>query len=460
MEKIVSTGTRSPALLRLLGASAAFTLALLMLPATDALAASELQVLHRFKGSADGAQPIGALAADKNGNFYGVTCCSKSENPGPKDAPYGVVYRLSPPKPGETKWTKKTIYAFKSFADGYAPEATLVIDESSARIRLFGTTSGGGRTGENCTSGCGTVFRLTEPNGDGAWSKTILYKFKGGADGGSPVGKLAVDGEGALYGTTANGGLVTDLSSGNGTVFRVKETSGEVWIKNTLHSFAGAPTGGVRPAGDLVRDKDGVLYGTTTYGGSIGPMAFLGRGLVYRLVPPSGGGNVWAFGVVHYFQGGADGEEPRSGVLMDGANVLYGTTAKGGGAAACTNGCGTVFRLSTNDGIDWFKATIHSFTGNAQGQYPQGGLMRVGDSLFGSTFGLLGTLYRLDPPAVMGSPWTHGVLHAFEGPEGSNPDTTLLRVKGGFLYGLAAMGGDSPKCEDENGCGTIFRIKP
>jgi uncharacterized repeat protein (TIGR03803 family) len=45
--------------------------------------------------------------------------------------------------------------------------------------------------------GCGTVFKL-----DAAGKLTVLYMFEGGTDGSQPIGNLARDPHGKLYGNT------------------------------------------------------------------------------------------------------------------------------------------------------------------------------------------------------------------------------------------------------------------
>ncbi len=69
---------------------------------------------------------------------------------------------------------------------------------------LYGTTYAGGMTG----GGWGTVFMLTPPPvGKTQWTKTLLHAFTNGADGSHPRGGVIIDSKGALYGTTADGGL-------------------------------------------------------------------------------------------------------------------------------------------------------------------------------------------------------------------------------------------------------------
>src|ERR1700683_2168502 len=47
------------------------------------------------------------------------------------------------------------------------------------------------------------------------------------------------------------------------------------------------------------------------------------------------------FTLLHAFTGGAEGGDPAGGLVMDGEGNLYGTTAEGGNLA-CLHGCGTV----------------------------------------------------------------------------------------------------------------------
>src|SRR5205807_3750502 len=52
---------------------------------------------------------------------------------------------------------------------------------------------------------------------------TVLHSFKGGRDGANPAGGVVRDSAGNLYGTTENGGN-TNCALGCGTVFKVDAT--------------------------------------------------------------------------------------------------------------------------------------------------------------------------------------------------------------------------------------------
>jgi uncharacterized repeat protein (TIGR03803 family) len=64
---------------------------------------------------------------------------------------------------------------------------------------LYGVTSTGG------TYNAGVVFQLVR-GANGNWSQKILYDFSTALDGISPLGRLALDQAGNLYGTTQYGG--------------------------------------------------------------------------------------------------------------------------------------------------------------------------------------------------------------------------------------------------------------
>lgn len=78
---------------------------------------------------------------------------------------------------------------------------------------VYGTTSTSvGGPGDCGGFGCGVVYEL-----DAAGNYTVLYSFVGGAgDGGEPWATVILDPAGNLYGTTLQYGL-----AGGGVVFRV-----------------------------------------------------------------------------------------------------------------------------------------------------------------------------------------------------------------------------------------------
>jgi uncharacterized repeat protein (TIGR03803 family) len=100
-----------------------------------------------------------------------------------------------------------------------------------------------------------------------------------------------------------------------------------------LYSFQYNATG-FGPAGGVVRDEAGNLYGTTIDGGS----AQCSCGVVYELSP--GANDQWTYTLLHTFTG-YDGAEPDANLTFDGQGNLYGTTAAGG-----PYGGGVVFEIT------------------------------------------------------------------------------------------------------------------
>ena len=106
----------------------------------------------------------------------------------------------------------------------------------------------------------------------------VLYNFKG-TDGNGPLGGMAFDAAGNLYGTTVVGGTY-----GYGTVFELTLSAGGGWTEQVLHNFNNDGKDGDGPSSDLIFGAAGNLYGTTEYGG------VYGRGTVFELTPTAGGG--------------------------------------------------------------------------------------------------------------------------------------------------------------------------
>lgn len=315
--------------------------------------------LYRFKGVRDGFSPGAGLILDSSGALYGTTTFGGQAN-------VGTVFKLSPPEPSTTKWTKAVLYSFKGTGDGFFPKAGLILDKSGA---LYGTTAGP-------DTSTGTVFKLTPPTSPATgWTETVLYRFKGGIDGNRSAGSLILDGSGALYGTTGDGG-----TDDNGTVFKLTPSTppGTKWTKSTLYRFRGNSDGSY-PQGSLTLDGGGALYGTTAYGG------IDQQGTVFKLTPPAPPRTRWTETILYRFRGLPDGANPSAGLVLDGNGIFYGTTTYGGLYGA---GQGTVFKLSppTPPATEWTETVLHRFELNPDGARPQAGLVLGGnDSLFGTT---------------------------------------------------------------------------
>jgi uncharacterized repeat protein (TIGR03803 family) len=193
--------------------------------------------LYSFPGGANGSLPA-LLAFSPTNLILGTT----REGGGAGNA--GTIYQLN-----QATGRKRTLYQFTGGANGSAPNGPLLV--SSAGI-AFGTTHGGG------SAKAGTLYMFNTAT----LKLTTLYTFTGGADGSGPLGGLAADTNGNIYGVTSavNGAAKT------GTLFEYSASTGQL---TTLHAFTGGADGAI-PNDCLIFDASGVIYGTTRIGGSAG----------------------------------------------------------------------------------------------------------------------------------------------------------------------------------------------
>lgn len=157
----------------------------------------------------------------------------------------------------------------------------------------------------------------------------VVFSFSG-PDGAHPAGALVADAAGALYGLAQGG------TQNNGVAFRYVPGGGET----VLYDFP-APFGSTGP-GPIAIGPDGTLYGTTLQGGAHG------AGSVFSLTAPAGGSGNWTYAELYDFTGGADGANPASGVTVGPDGALYVPTRAYPG---------TILRLS-HGAQGWSAATI------------------------------------------------------------------------------------------------------
>ncbi len=319
--------------------------------------------------------------------------------------------------PNGSSWTYASLYSFKAGFDGSGPAFGSLALDANGA--LFGTTEGGGYFG--------TAFEVCACPG----REVVVHRFGTGTDGAQPIGGVVLDSTGNVYGTTSLGGAF-----GNGTVFEAKR-SGQTWIESVIYSFTGG-TDAVNPVAGVTLDAHGNLYGTASTGGAFG------IGAVYKLTRSSSG---WTESILYSFQGQSDGQNPVGGVVLDGAGNLYGTTFDGG-----INGGGTVYRLSPS-GPGWTFKTIYSFTGGYGGPYNK--LTLANGSIYGFTNAEgangLGSVFKLTPGK---SGWTFTDLHNFAGGnDGGSPYGSVAVDSAGNVFGTAVIGGTQNQ-------GIVFEITP
>jgi uncharacterized repeat protein (TIGR03803 family) len=256
--------------------------------------------------------------------------------------------------------------------------------------------------------------------------------------------------------TTVNWG--TRIS---GSVFKLSPNSDGTWTETVLYVFTGGADGSA-PNGDLVFDGAGNLYGTTNAGGADRV------GTVFKLSPNSDG--TWTETVLHSFTGGADGGDPRAGVILDAAGNLYGTTLEGGFKDQfCTAGCGVVFKLAPNSSGAWTETALYTPSYSPVSSTGTGPFGRLTFDAAGNLCGTMaggfisyahGLVFKLSPNSD--GTWTYSVLYAFKGGrDGGNPYTGVIFDSAGNLYGTTVEGGTPCPPPGTTGyCGKVFKLTP
>ncbi|QNF35576.1 T9SS type A sorting domain-containing protein [Adhaeribacter swui] len=454
----------------------------------------EVTTLHHFNYGTDGAYPRGSLVKGPDGNFYGQTSAGGLNT-------YGTIFKITP------TGTFSVIHNF-SYNTGAKPNGTLALGIDG---NFYGITYNGG------TYSYGAIFKITP-----AGKYTVLRSLNSTTDGGNSYGSLTQGKDGALYGMTYSGGTYSQGTifkiSTNGTNFKVlrhlQGTDGAYPDRNSLMAAAdgnlygvirGGGTNGVgviyklstagnftiikhldyradggRPYGHLIQGPDGMLYGSTSQGGTFGygtvfKMTTAGKltvlysldntkdggsptGALYRNtdgnlygLASDGGKNFFGtifkvtptgtFSVLNSFNGATQGNTLSGNIVRAKDNAYYGTTYIGG-----TTNHGTIFKVC--GGV---TTVLHHFNKNTEGGWPLGGLVQGAD---GNLYGMTseggnyngGTIYRIT---------TNGsfkVLYHFNSAvDGSNPHGGLIQGKDGSFYGTARLGGP-------NRGGTIFKV--
>jgi uncharacterized repeat protein (TIGR03803 family) len=400
------------------------------------------QVLYTFTANGDGWGPYASLITDSAGNLYGTTKGGGSAN-------FGIVFKLTS---NGGSYTESVLNSFKGgTSDGASPYAALIMDSAG---NLYGTTTAGGSN--NCSGGCGTVFKLS-PDGTGGYTESVLYSFVGGtSDGANPYAGLISDSTGNFYGTTTTGGS-NNCSGGCGTVFKLSPGGGGTYTESVLYSFVGGTSDGANPYAGLITDSTGNFYGTTTAGGSNNCNG--GCGTVFKLSP--NGGN-YTESVLYSFKGGtSDGANPYAGLIMDSAGNFYGTTTSGGSG-------GTVFKLAPSGG-GYTESVLYNLPGFGitDGASPYGSLaMDSSGNLYGTTASGgspdcndgCGTVFKVAPNGTGG--YTGSISYDFlsGNNDGAFPFDGLVMGSTGNFYGTTTIGGSNGNCP--SGCGTVFEINP
>jgi uncharacterized repeat protein (TIGR03803 family) len=346
----------------------------------------------------------------------------------------GMVFQLS--NPHNTGWINTPIFTFCGSGPScnpYGAAGPVGGLATDGLGNLYGTTELG--SGLSSGFGSGTLFELTPSNG--GWTPNWLF-----TPCCTPLASVTFDFQGNFYGTLADGYCGQTL----GTFGSVYEWSPAQGGFITLHDFCGL--NGTGP-GSPVTLHGGNIYGST-------PASASGQGIVFELqhkYPKQG----WTEAIPYAFcalENCSDGATPMGGLIFDSAGNMYGTTMYGG-----ANGLGTVFKL-TPSSRGWSETVLYNFCAQANcddGSYPEAGLVRdQAGNLYGTTcnsaftvanlgpgpyFNMSGTVFQLTPD---------GVFNVFANLPGCS--LAPLIVRNGMLYGTISTGG-------LDGYGAVFAVE-
>jgi uncharacterized repeat protein (TIGR03803 family) len=375
----------------------------------ETLMSATLTTIANFPTSTgSGADPDGQLFMDSSGNLIGATVHGGANGIG-------------------------TTYEIAKVAGGYATTPTFLADIPGGLNTLVGVPNlsadpSGNLFGLMITGGTNTQGTIVEfPAGGG--QQVQLANFAGGANGSGPGGRLLVDSNGNLFGTTSSGG-----ANNAGTVFELKKTGATYATTPTTLTSFGA---GIVPSGlgNLVEDAAGDIFGTT----STSVFEVKKNGASYSspviLVPFPVGTQIGY-------------------LTIDSKGNIFGTTITGG-----ENDDGTVFEIEkTPTGYASTPTTIASFT-DADGKLninrPKSLIVDANGSLFGTTDpssansgGVVFEIQRTQNGYVS----TPQIVADFNGgANGVGLGASLAVDSSGNLFGTTQTGGT-------NGTGTAFEI--
>jgi uncharacterized repeat protein (TIGR03803 family) len=237
---------------------------------------------------------------------------------------------------------------------------------------------------------------------------------------------------------------------GVGSIFELSPPihGGSAWTQTILHNFK-TSGGGEDPSSGLLMDGTGHLYGATYAGGPDN------KGIVFELTPPAAGKTQWTERPIYSFKG-ADVTTPVSNLMVDPAGNIYGSVL-----GDEIHSYGSVIELirPTNGEVVWKEKVLHAF-GVSDGAYPVGRMvLDSAGNLYGATElggkNGHGLVFELSPPAAGQTAWTETVVYDLggKGNPGRLPRAGLIIDEAGNLYGTTVMGGAANQ-------GEVFELSP
>ena len=270
-------------------------------------------------------------------------------------------------------------------------------------------------------------------------SEKVIHNFNPTPHGTRPAGTVVADALGNLYGTALGGPYDA------GVLYKEAQNAQGKWTQTVLYNFTGG-TGAYAPD-QLVIDSGGNLYGFSAFGGTAG------YGTAVKLAPNAHG--VWSATVLYNFPNAGPETFVQSLIVVDNAGNLYGVSGGNTGES--------VFQLSASSNGSWIYTVVYNFKSPTDGSYIFGLTVDALGNLYGTTErgGVAGcgcgTVFEL---TASSGTWTHSILYSFVGNTLDGSPFSLTIDSNGNLFGTAlegAMGGNCASFTDA--CNTVFELQ-
>jgi hypothetical protein len=262
---------------------------------------------------------------------------------------------------------------------------------------------------------------------------------------------------------SAYGQVVTGAFGGaalQGQLFVLVPGKHGSWTKILLHTFTPGTevTDGAYPNQNLVADKSGNVWGTTSQGGANN------TGTVFELIKPASKTASWTYRVAASLPVFFESPTGSVNLVFDRRGNLFGTSAIG----CSVDACGSVFEVTA--------ATLKGGSGPPKeililprdlGSPPSGLTIDPAGNLYATTYGggsySWGTVWEASP-GKKGQPYGFQVIHSFCSildqwnycVDGYNPVAGVTYSKG-MLYGTTiADGGDYTETNPDSGQPELF----
>src|SRR5258708_1778205 len=162
-------------------------------------------------------------------------------------------------------------------------------------------------------------------------------------------------------------------------------------------------------------------------------------GVVYKLTPTANG---YTETIIHTFTGGADGETP-DGMVMDAKGNIFVSTYNGA-STKCFGGCGAIVELSPIKSGGYSMTIVYDFVSGIDGGEARLNLIDTQGNLYGWSPNLDGLIWKLSPSGS--GTWTKTTLYNFTGGSDGRIGVPAFIDSSGNLFGVAIAGGSSTNC--------------